>query len=81
MKHIFVIRANGRVESLTQTGKRFIHKPMYPGDTLVVPEQLDFASWKYELKEWVKIFSDFAIGAAAIRVLSRDYPEGLKEIS
>ncbi|MFL2903802.1 MAG: SLBB domain-containing protein [Limisphaerales bacterium] len=72
MKQLFVIRANGTVESLSQTGKRFIHKPMYPGDTLVVPEQLDYANWKYEIKEWVKIFSDFAIGAAAIRVLSRD---------
>ena len=72
MKELFLIRADGTVVSFAQQGKKFIRLPIYPGDTLVVPEQLDFANWKYELKEWVKIFSDFAIGAAAIRVLSSD---------
>jgi protein involved in polysaccharide export with SLBB domain len=69
MKELFVIRADGTVVSYGQKGRGFIHLPIYEGDTLVVPEKLDFANWKYELKEWVKIFSDFAIGAAAIRVL------------
>ena len=68
MKELFLIRADGTVVSYAQQEK-FIRMPIYPGDTLVVPEELDFANWKYELKEWVKIFSDFAIGAAAIRVL------------
>ena len=72
MKQLFLIRADGTVVSYSQKGKKFIHLFMYPGDTLVVPEKLDFANWKYELKEWVKIFSDFALGAAAIRVLSSD---------
>jgi protein involved in polysaccharide export with SLBB domain len=72
MKQLFVIRADGTVVSYTQQGRKFIHLPMYAGDTLVVPEKLDFATWKYELKEWVKIFSDFALGVAAIRVISRD---------
>ena len=69
---MFIIRANGSVKSSEQLGKQFIQTTMFPGDTLVVPEELDYQNWKYELKEWVKIFSDFAIGAAAIRVLSRD---------
>ena len=72
MKQMFIIRANGSVKSYEQLGKKFIQTTMFPGDTLVVPEELDYQNWKYELKEWVKIFSDFAIGAAAIRVLSRD---------
>jgi protein involved in polysaccharide export with SLBB domain len=72
MKQLFLIRADGTVVSYTQQGRKFIHLPIYAGDTLVVPEKLDFATWKYELKEWVKIFSDFALGVAAIRVISRD---------
>ena len=43
---------------------------MHPGDTLVIPEDMDFYNWKFELKEWVKIFSDFALGVAALRVIS-----------
>ena len=69
MKQLFLIRADGTVVSYGQMGRRFIKTPMYPGDTLVVPEEMDFANWKYELKEWAQIFADFAIGAAAIRVL------------
>jgi protein involved in polysaccharide export with SLBB domain len=72
MKQLFVIRADGTVVSYGQQGNKFIQLLMYPGDTLVVPEELDFATWKYELKEWVKIFADFALGVAAIRVISRD---------
>ena len=72
MKQIFVIRADGTVTSYGLHGRKFIRLSMYPGDTLVVPEKLDFANWKYEVKEWVKIFSDFALGVAAIRVISRD---------
>ncbi len=72
MKHLFLIRADGTVVSYGQRGRKFIYEPIYPGDTVVVPEKMDFANWKYELKEWVKIFSDFAIGAAAVRVLQDD---------
>ncbi len=72
MKQLFLIRADGTVVSYGQLGGKFIKTPMYPGDTLVVPEEVDFTNWKYELKEWAKIFSDFAVGAAAIRVLGRD---------
>ena len=72
MKQMFIIRANGKVESYRQYEKRFIHTRLYAGDTLVVPEEIDTANWRFELKEWVKIFSDFALGAAAIRVLSSD---------
>ena len=72
MKQLFLIRANGTVISYGQLGRQFIKTPMYPGDTLVVPEQIDFSNWKYELKEWAQIFADFAVGAAAIRVLGGD---------
>ena len=72
MKQLFLIRANGTVISYGQLGRQFIKTPMHPGDTLVVPEQIDFSNWKYELKEWAKIFSDFAVGVAAIRVLGGD---------
>ena len=70
IKQLFIIRADGTVESRAQVGKKFARMQLYPGDTLVVPEDMDFYNWKFELKEWVKIFSDFALGVAAIRVIS-----------
>ncbi len=70
MKQIFLIHADGTVLSYAQTGKKFIKEHMYPGDTLVVPKQMEFSNWKYDLKEWPQIFADYAIGAAALRVLS-----------
>ena len=70
IKQLFIIRANGTVVSRSQIGRGFSSIRMHPGDTLVIPEDMDYYNWKFELKEWVKIFSDFALGVAAIRVIS-----------
>jgi hypothetical protein len=40
-----------------------------PGDAIVVPERLSHASFMRGLKDWSQIFSQFALGAAAVRVI------------
>jgi protein involved in polysaccharide export with SLBB domain len=69
-KYTYIIRADGSVLSRANTNRSFAKLSLYPGDTIVVPEKLDYTTWKHELKDWAMIFGDFAMGAAAIRVLS-----------
>ena len=37
-----------------------------PGDTIVVPEQLERIAWLRNLKDWVQIFYQTALGAAVV---------------
>ena len=53
-------------------GRSFGKLRLMPGDTIVVPEELDVSTWKKELKDWAQIASQIALGAAAIKVLSDD---------
>jgi len=74
-KHIFVIRADGSVVSrasmnhTTYWDNDFGKLPLYPGDTLVVPEKTVRPTAMRGLLDWTQIFSQLAIGAAAIEVL------------
>jgi hypothetical protein len=40
-----------------------------PGDTIVMPEKLNQVGFIRNLKDYTQIFSQFALGAAAINVL------------
>jgi hypothetical protein len=42
---------------------------MYPGDTIVVPEAINKTSVLRGLTDWSAVFSQFALGAAAIQVI------------
>jgi hypothetical protein len=42
---------------------------LMPGDTIVVPEQLDKTSALKGLKDWSQVVGQFALGAAAIQTL------------
>jgi protein involved in polysaccharide export with SLBB domain len=74
-KQIFIIRADGSVVSRQSldhtlwTDDKFGRAVIYPGDTIVVPEQLNKASVLRGLTDWSAVFSNFAFGAAAINVL------------
>jgi protein involved in polysaccharide export with SLBB domain len=74
-KHEFVIRANGDVVSRERrknlwTGNDdFINLPMHPGDTIVVPEKTFRPSALRAVIDWSQLFSQFALGAAALSVL------------
>ena len=67
----FLIRADGSVESRRQSGTfgNFEGSRLTPGDTVVVPEELDRFRFTKELKDWTQIFSQFALGVAGLKVL------------
>lgn len=76
--NMFVLRADGTV---VHAGDRrgFLglggleSQPIYPGDAIVVPTQLDFETWGRalvrNLKDFGQIFYQFGLGAAAINTL------------
>ena len=70
--YMYIIRADGSVYSRDYAGRSFAKARLYPGDTIVVPEKLDYTTWKKELKDWAQIAGQIAIGAAALKVLSSD---------
>ncbi|MEI9970342.1 MAG: SLBB domain-containing protein [Terracidiphilus sp.] len=69
----FIIRADGEVVSRDMIkrvwGYEFNNLRIYPGDTIVVPEKLPKASALYGVMNWSQMFSQFALGAAALDVI------------
>ncbi|MGC2635984.1 MAG: SLBB domain-containing protein [Acidobacteriaceae bacterium] len=72
-KQIFIIRADGSVISRTTTsgiwGDEFDRLRMNPGDTIVVPEKAFKPSALRGFLDWSQLFSQFALGAAALSVI------------
>ncbi len=74
-RQIFIIRADGSVVSRQYldhtlwTDDKFNRQIIYPGDTIVVPEQLNKTTLLRGLTDWSAVFSSFALGAAAINVI------------
>jgi protein involved in polysaccharide export with SLBB domain len=70
---LFVIRADGSVVSRQQYNNiwssRFNGMDVMPGDAIVVPERFRTTTFMRELKDWSQVFAQFALGAAAIKVL------------
>lgn len=75
--HAFVLRADGTIVSRRDRGgffgSGFESLEMMPGDTVVVPAQVDRES-RYNfitraLKDWTQIFSNFGLGVAAIKTI------------
>lgn len=74
----FILRADGTV---TRAGDKhgffgsdtIDSQPMYPGDALIVPNQLDFETWgravMRNLKDFAQIFSGFGIGVASLKAV------------
>lgn len=71
--HMFVIRADGSVvarsASVGMFDRGFDSLRMHPGDTLVVPTYVNKTTFVRGLMDWSQIFSNLALGAAAINVL------------
>jgi protein involved in polysaccharide export with SLBB domain len=69
-KNTFVLRADGSlVAHRTWTGNKTGLRDVLPGDTIVVPLHMERTSFMRNLRDWSQVLSQFALGAAAIRVL------------
>ena len=70
---MFVIRADGSVLSKQSVkglwNGGFASLRLMPGDAIVVPERLNRGSLLKGLRDWSQVISQFALGAAAIRVI------------
>jgi protein involved in polysaccharide export with SLBB domain len=71
--HVYVIRADGSVRG-KQAGSGWLSasfegERLNPGDTVVMPEKLNQVGFIRNLKDYTQIFTQFALGAAAINVL------------
>jgi polysaccharide biosynthesis/export protein len=70
---MFVIRADGSVISKQSVkglwNGGFASLRLMPGDAIVVPERLSHGSFLRGLRDWSQVFSQFALGAAAVRVI------------
>lgn len=70
---MFVIRADGSVvgrgSSSGLWGAGFNSLRLMPGDTIVVPDRLPKKGFIEGLRDWTQIFTQFALGAAAVKVL------------
>jgi protein involved in polysaccharide export with SLBB domain len=68
----FVIRADGSTVARHKNaiaGDNFANMRLMGGDTVVVPEKLNRGATIQGLKDWTQILSQFALGAAATKVL------------
>jgi protein involved in polysaccharide export with SLBB domain len=72
-RRAFVIRADGSVISHNAAngpwGNKFAELRLNPGDTIVVPDKTLRPTALRGLLDWTQIFSQLALGAAAVQVL------------
>ena len=68
---LYLLRADGSVVSKRQSGiwGSLEGIRVMPGDTVVVPEELDRATWTRRFRDIAQMFYQFGLGAAAVRVL------------
>lgn len=72
---IFMLRADGSVIGSSAGGgwfgNRVSGESVMPGDTIVVPEDLERTTFTRTLKDWTQILYQFGLGAAALKVLKQ----------
>ena len=67
---VYLMRADGTVFSKKQSGwlfGSFASRDSLPGDTIIVPEQLEKYSLKKDIMDWTTVFYQFALGVAGGR--------------
>jgi hypothetical protein len=79
VSNMFILRADGTVNHASSSrgflgmGRGLLSEPIFPGDTVIVPSQLDFETWGTALvrglKDWSQILANFGLSAAAIKTL------------
>ncbi|HUZ05063.1 MAG TPA: polysaccharide biosynthesis/export family protein [Acidobacteriaceae bacterium] len=73
-RHEFVVRADGSVLSKQYAGGTFFgggfgSKYMYPGDTVVVPDNVSKTTLLRGLTDWSQVLSGFGLGIASLTLL------------
>ncbi len=73
-RHEFVIRADGSVVSKATSGGTvfgggFDNRLAYPGDTVVVPDNINKTTVLRGLTDWSTVFSQFGLGIATLTLL------------
>jgi polysaccharide export outer membrane protein len=69
---MYLLRADGSVLSAQNSDSifsSFTDKSLQPGDTVIVPENMDKFSFTKTVKDLSQIFFQFAMGAAGLKVL------------
>jgi polysaccharide export outer membrane protein len=74
-KRLYILRANGSVLGSESAGgglwsAGIMDAHLYPGDAIVVPEQIDKVSFTKGLINWSQILAQLGFAAAAIHVLA-----------
>ena len=75
----FVIRANGQAEKFRPNGVSFlglgsakrIEQQIYPGDNIIVPEDMAKTTFYREVSTWSTLIYQLGLGAAALKVLTQ----------
>jgi protein involved in polysaccharide export with SLBB domain len=71
--HVYILRADGSVTSRDAGqpvfASGFDRLRLYPGDSIIVPEKGVGPGAMREFLSWTQMFSQFALGAAAISVI------------
>jgi protein involved in polysaccharide export with SLBB domain len=74
-RHTFVVRADGSVVSKSRSagwfGGDIDGMKLMPGDTVVIPEQLDHTTFLKGLRDWSQVLAQFALGVAAFKSLTQ----------
>ena len=79
-QQMFIMRADGTIKHAIDHAS-FLgiggiqNQRLHPGDSIVVPNQLDYETWGRalvrNLKDWSQIFYQFGLGAAAIKTFKK----------
>jgi protein involved in polysaccharide export with SLBB domain len=72
---VFIIRANGAVMS-RQSHRSiwmgdFESLQLLPGDVVVMPQRIKTTTALREIRDWSEVFSQFALGAAAVKIIGQ----------
>lgn len=70
-KSIYVMRADGSVLSNQQKGwfRSIKSTPLMPGETIIVPVEMDRSNFMRSLKDWTEILYQFGLGASALAAI------------
>lgn len=64
-----VFRADGTVRQVSQSWMSSSLETLNPGDTIIVPEDVQSQGWTRMFRDWSQIFYQLGLGTAALKIL------------